>query len=61
MLTYTDGENNSDTEFILSIDVSDGRNTKFDSFEIPRFGNANRFKAKIRNGLNTVTYVFERR
>ncbi|WP_346238910.1 hypothetical protein ABDK00_005670 [Niabella insulamsoli] len=59
--TYTDGEGDSDTEFILSIDVAKGSYRKFDSFEIPRFGNANRFKAKVRNGLNTVTYIFERR
>lgn len=59
--TYTDSEGDSDTEFILTIDVSNGGNIKFDQLEIPRFGNADRFKAKVKNNLNTVTYVFERR
>lgn len=58
---YTDDNGDSETDFILSVDVSDGSHKKFDSFEIPRFGNTNRFKAKVRNGLNVVTYVFERR
>ncbi|MCH5720647.1 hypothetical protein [Niabella hibiscisoli] len=58
---YTDDEGDSETDFILSVDVGDGRSMKFDRFEIPRFGNTNRFKAKVRNGLNVVTYVFERR
>lgn len=58
---YTDDEGDSETDFILSVDVGDSKKTKFDRFEIPRFGNANRFKAKVRNGLNVVTYVFERK
>lgn len=59
--TYTDNEGDSDTEFILSIDVANGSNVKFDRLEIPRFGNVNRFKAKVHNSTNVVTYVFERR
>ncbi len=58
--TYDNGED-TDTEFILSMDVSNGRDIKHDQMEIPRFGDASRFKAKVRNGLNTVTYIFERR
>lgn len=58
---YSDDEGDSETDFILSVDVEDGRNMKADRFEIPSFGNANRFKAKVRNSLNTVTYIFERR
>lgn len=58
---YTDDDGDSETDFILSVDVKDGSKMKFDRFEIPRFGNSNRFKAKVRNGLNVVTYVFERR
>lgn len=58
---YTDSEGDSETDFILSVDVKDGSFMKFDRFEIPRFGNSNRFKAKVRNGLNVVTYIFERR
>ncbi|GAB3415587.1 hypothetical protein [Niabella aquatica] len=59
--TYTDNEGDSDTEYILSIDVANGNSIKFDRLEIPRFGNANRFKAKVYNSMNVVTYVFERR
>ncbi|HMR82261.1 MAG TPA: hypothetical protein PKE30_03985 [Niabella sp.] len=58
--THTDSEGDSDTEFILTIDVANGNSIKFDKLEIPRFGNANRFKAKVYNAANVVTYVFER-
>lgn len=59
--TYTDEEGDSETEFILTIDVSNEHQSKYDRLEIPSFGNANRFKAKVYNSLNTVTYVFERK
>ena len=59
--TDSDGNTDTDVDFILSINVSNGGTKKYDSFEIPRFGNANRFKAKVHNSLNIVTYVFERR
>lgn len=58
--TYTDSDGDRDTEFILTIDVANGNNIKFDKLEIPRFGNANKFKAKVYNAANVVTYVFER-
>lgn len=58
--TYTEGDGDSETEFILTMDVYSNNDRKFDQFEIPSFGNANRFKAKVRHEFNTVTYVFER-
>ncbi|MFT4093822.1 MAG: hypothetical protein QM640_09275 [Niabella sp.] len=57
---YQDDEGNTETYFILTLDVSDGSTRKFDQLEIPGFGNANKFKAKTYNTLNVVTYVFER-
>lgn len=59
--TYIDDDGDSNTDFILTINVSNTHSNKFDVFEIPSFGNTNRFKAKVKNELNTVTYVFERR
>lgn len=59
--TYTDDDGNTETDFILTIDVGNGQQQKFDQLEIPNFGNANRFKAKVYNTLNAVTYVFERK
>lgn len=58
--TYTDDNGNSESEFILTLDVSNGKMRKYDEMEMPGFGNVNRFKAKVRHDLNTVTYVFER-
>ncbi|WP_460762202.1 hypothetical protein [Niabella terrae] len=59
--TYYSDDDETETDFILTIDVNGPGGRKFDQLEIPRFGNANRFKAKVYNSINTVTYIFERR
>ncbi len=59
--TSTDSEGSSDTDFILTIDVSGEHQSKYDRLEISGFGNPDRFKARVYNSLNTVTYVFERK